>query len=525
MSEVILFDLDGTLTDSAEGITKSVQYALSHFGIRINDLKALECFVGPPLKEQFMQFGNFSEEEAEKAVEFYRERYSTIGLYENRPYDGIYAILEMLRSRGKILAVASSKPECFVKEILRHFDLAKYFAVVVGSELDGRRTQKAEVIEEALRRLNCQNHRESVLMVGDRKHDVEGAKECGLQCIGVAFGYGGKEELQRAGAVYIAQRVEDLSVIVSLNGDETSDVRMDRERMLREQEWYPADVSKKSCGESFLYRFWRVLYPVGIHFLIAFAVAIAVQMLLIGLYRNEGIYKLQERVFKMSLITTGISGFLTIPLAAWLFKKDEEKRGCGGKWVNAGNILATAVLAIAVSHLLNIFMSLLRLPELFPSYEEGLGTVMEMQSPWILFIVVGIIAPISEELIFRALVQQRIRDYIGKKWAIFLSALCFGIYHGNMLQFIYAALLGILLAVLYEKTGSLWIPVTAHIAANQWSCFAGYILQPFSSVPYGGLLIIGVECVLTLLCAGYILGHKIPLQNVGKTAENAEKLA
>lgn len=516
MSEIILFDLDGTLTDSAEGITKSVQYALTHFGIRINDLKTLECFVGPPLKEQFMQFCNFSEEEAAKAVEFYRERYSAIGLYENRPYDGIYEMLELLRSHGKILAVASSKPECFVKEILKHFDLAKYFAVVVGSELDGKRTRKADVIEEALRRLNCQEHRECVLMVGDRSYDVEGAKECGLQCIGAAFGYGSREELQKAGAVYIAQKVEDLSILVSVDKEE----KQEQARILPDQKWYPV---KKQKQENLLIKIWRVLYPIGIHYLITLAATIGIEMLWIMARMRDGIdlqteREVQELVWEMlnktALITTGIGGFLTIPVTAWLFKKDEAKREHRGKWLNAGNLLVTALLAVSVSHLLNILIILLNLSEIFPSYQDGLGAIMEAQSPWTLLIVVGIIAPIVEELIFRGLVQKRIRDYLGAGWAVLLSALCFGIYHGNMIQFIYAAFLGILFALLHEKTGSLWIPITAHIAANLWSCFADIILSPLAEVLYGGLIIIGGQLVLAILSASYIFGHKNSARNI-----------
>ncbi len=151
MWNTILFDLDGTLTDSAEGITKSVQYALAHFGIQETDLKKLECFVGPPLKEQFMKYCGFSEEQGQEAVRVYRERYSKIGIWENHAYMGIKEMLAKLCTRGYTLGVASSKPTHFVKQILERFELLPYFEVVVGSELDGSRTDKAEVIEEALR--------------------------------------------------------------------------------------------------------------------------------------------------------------------------------------------------------------------------------------------------------------------------------------------------------------------------------------------------------------------------------------
>lgn len=506
MSEVILFDLDGTLTDSAEGITKSVQYALSHFGICVNDLKSLECFVGPPLKEQFMKYCNFTEEQAEQAVTAYRERYSTIGIYENRPYDRIYEVLELLRSKGQILAVASSKPEYFVKEILRHFDLEKYFAVVVGSEMDGRRTRKAEVIEEALRRLNYQKRRECVLMVGDRSHDVEGAKECGLQCIGAAYGYGGTEELRKAGAVYIAEKVEDLGILANLGEDEQECAQ----RMMNAQTWYPVNptVQQKTYRDNFLFKCWRVIYPLGIHFLIAMIIAILLDVVVMVTNWGSGMEKVQQLILQWAIVATGISGFLTIPIGVWLFKKDEARRLQGTKWLNAGNVLATVLFAVAASHLLNILLIVLNVFDLFPTYQEGMGAAIEMQSGWTLLIVVGIIAPISEELIFRGLIQRRIRDYLGTVWAIIISAVIFGIYHGNMVQFIYATLLGVLLALLYEKTQSLWIPIAAHMAANLWSSFGNYLLQPIIDIPGIDRVIVGTELGVVLLCGIWLLGHK-----------------
>ena len=150
MFDYCLFDLDGTLTDPREGITKSVQYALQAFGIEEPDLKKLEPFIGPPLKDSFMEFYGFTGEEAERAIAVYRERFAPVGIFENQVYPGIPQMLERLYRRGTRLAVASSKPIGFVKQILAHFDIEKYFDVVVGSELDGTRGTKEEVVEEAL---------------------------------------------------------------------------------------------------------------------------------------------------------------------------------------------------------------------------------------------------------------------------------------------------------------------------------------------------------------------------------------
>lgn len=198
MYRAILFDLDGTLTQSGEGITKSVQYALEKLGKPEPDLKKLEVFVGPPLLQQFMKYAGLDEETAVKAVEYYRERYTDVGIFENRPYPGVEEMLEGLKRKEYILAVASSKPERFVRRILDHFHLTGYFQEIVGSEMNGGRTSKAEVIEEALSRLHMSGCRKDVIMVGDKEHDVLGAREAGISCVAVSYGYGTEEELKNA---------------------------------------------------------------------------------------------------------------------------------------------------------------------------------------------------------------------------------------------------------------------------------------------------------------------------------------
>lgn len=210
MYKVILFDLDGTLTESGEGITKSVQYALEKLGLPEPDLKKLEVFVGPPLLQQFMKYAGLDEETAVKAVEYYRERYTDIGIFENEVYPGVEDMLDKLRGKGYILAVASSKPERFVKKVLDHFDLTKYFQEIVGSEMNGGRTSKSDVIEEALDRLHMADHREQVVMVGDKEHDVFGARKAGLQCLAVSYGYGSEEELKNANPLKIADSAQEV---------------------------------------------------------------------------------------------------------------------------------------------------------------------------------------------------------------------------------------------------------------------------------------------------------------------------
>ena len=216
MFDYCLFDLDGTLTDPREGITKSVQYALQAFGIEEPDLKKLEPFIGPPLKDSFMEFYGFTGEEAERAIAVYRERFAPVGIFENQVYPGIPQMLERLYRRGTRLAVASSKPIGFVKQILAHFDIEKYFDVVVGSELDGTRGTKEEVVEEALGRLGIltmpvTERHVRCAMTGDRKFDIQGARAGGLTGVGVRFGFAEEGELEEAGAEYIAETVAGLA--------------------------------------------------------------------------------------------------------------------------------------------------------------------------------------------------------------------------------------------------------------------------------------------------------------------------
>ena len=210
MYKAIFFDLDGTLTESGEGITKSVQYALEKLGKPEEDLDKLRVFIGPPLMEQFMKYADVDETEARRAVEYYRERYAVKGIFENWPYDGVENLLRELKGRGYILAVASSKPEYYVTKILDYFNLSSYFEVVVGSEMNGARTSKTEVIEEALKRLNMSDRRKEVLMVGDKEHDVLGARAAGLACVAVGYGYGTKEELTAAQPLKIVASIEEL---------------------------------------------------------------------------------------------------------------------------------------------------------------------------------------------------------------------------------------------------------------------------------------------------------------------------
>lgn len=208
----VLFDLDGTLTDPALGITKSVAYALESFGIQTDDLGELYKFIGPPLKDSFMEYCGFNEEQALAGIEKYREYFRDTGIYENKLYPGIKEMLEKLKDNGIKVILATSKPKIFADIILEHFDIMKYFDLTCGCEMDGTRGKKGEVIRYALDTAGI--GADSVVMVGDRKHDVIGAKEVGIMCIGVLFGYGGYEELKEAGADEIVETVGELENVL-----------------------------------------------------------------------------------------------------------------------------------------------------------------------------------------------------------------------------------------------------------------------------------------------------------------------
>lgn len=206
MKKTILFDLDGTLTDSGEGIINCVIYALEHFGLPIPSRDSLRYFVGPPLHESFVKQGVPSDR-AEEAVAVYRERYIPIGKFENEPYPGIRQLLEALKTQGYTLFVATSKPEQMSIDILNHFDLAKYFDRICGASMDTSRSNKEAVIQYLIQ----ENGRaDNMVMVGDTKFDVLGAKAHGIPCIGVSWGYGTIAEMQDAGAVAIADTMEKL---------------------------------------------------------------------------------------------------------------------------------------------------------------------------------------------------------------------------------------------------------------------------------------------------------------------------
>lgn len=213
--KVILFDLDGTLTDPKLGITKGVEYALRDFGVKVDSLDDLTRFIGPPLYESFARFYGFNEERTDRAITLFREYFAEKGIFENFIYPGIIQLLEALKNKDKTLIVATSKPVVYAKKIITHFKMDKYFDSVKGSHLNGKYSNKTELLEKILKDLDCNN--EDVLMIGDRKHDIIAANNNGIDSLGVTYGYSLPGELKEAGATCIVKSIEELGEELNLS--------------------------------------------------------------------------------------------------------------------------------------------------------------------------------------------------------------------------------------------------------------------------------------------------------------------
>lgn len=213
MLQYCFFDLDGTITDPKIGITSSVAYALEKYGITVEDKDQLTTFIGPPLHESFRKYFGFSHMAAYDAVDKYREYYKTQGIFENFLYDGMADLLKSLQNAGIKIVMATSKPEIFAQQIAEYFHIDSHFTCIAGSELDGTRVAKDEVIAYAMERIGIKDTA-GTIMIGDRMHDIVGAKKNGMKSIGVLYGYGNRMELEDAGADYIVESVEELKTLL-----------------------------------------------------------------------------------------------------------------------------------------------------------------------------------------------------------------------------------------------------------------------------------------------------------------------
>lgn len=458
MIKYILFDLDGTLTDPKIGITSCVQYALKHFGIEEPNLDKLEPFIGPPLKDSFMEYYNFTEEQAEEAIEKYRERFQTIGIFENKLYKGIPGLLKYLKSEGRHLAIASSKPTVFVERILEHFKIKRYFDVVIGSELDGTRGTKEEVVKEALNQLfdGKPVDRAQTVMIGDRKFDIQGAKSWFIQSIGVTYGYGSEEELKQAGANYIVKDVKQLQELLL-----AVEMRVKNEPPLR--------------------KIWLIVLPFLTFFMVRQLTVY------IGLYILKEIYFVTSgTVFEkflqmtsdgqMGLTNYGINilstfSFVIAGIAIWylnrpLLKKTEERaKLLHPKRENVVTYLLMGISCVGLALGFNILFYLTGFTQSSESFQEVSKTQYSV-SMLLGLLIYGVIAPISEEIAFRGVLYNRVKKIFNPSVGIVMTSVFFAIYHGNVVQGVFAFLMGMVITYLYEEFGYLYIAILAHSIMN-----------------------------------------------------------
>lgn len=536
MFSYLLFDLDGTISDPKEGITGCVQYALQSFGIEEPDRDKLEPFIGPPLRDSFMQFYGFTPEQAEEATGKYRERFNEKGKYENDLYPGIAALLKDLQASGAHLAIASSKPTVFVEDILRYFGIRQYFEIVVGSELDGTRDKKEDVVAEVLRQFSERGATDpsQVVMIGDRKFDIEGAKAAGTHSIGVSYGYGAPGELEAAGAEIIVKDVEGLRRV--LLGQQSGENRQQRpDPQLQPPPWYGAQRPQESSRaqeragyqqggyggpqnagyRQGIYsgqgnagyrqrrpesRGKKIAKAIGVSILamaVYYAVVsvIATVVLLAGMFLFDAGRSDDAYYFWLNLANAfGIIGGFAACFGIW----HREIHIRSSKPLNAISLVPMAVLAAGLAMGMNGLLNMIELYKYSPTYQE----VAQLQGDipvWLGILSYGILAPLGEETVFRGIVYGKLKKVCGVPTAIFLSGLAFGLFHGNLVQAVYATVLGIVLALVYEIYDNILIAMLFHGIANLFV----YLLVDLTDI--GGIFMIPVSCIFFLVMSAVAL--------------------
>ena len=548
MFSYILFDLDGTLSDPKQGICGSVQYALKSFGIDEPDLDRLEPFIGPPLRDSFMRYYDFTPEQAEAAVAKYRERFSVTGKYENTLYPGITVLLHDLEQAGAKLAVASSKPTVYVEDILVHFGIRQYFDIVVGSELDGTRDRKEEVVLEALRQLAQRYGAKpwEVVMVGDRSFDIEGAKAAGTHNIAVAYGYAQPGELEQAGAEIIVRDVQGLRQVLlggaghfarqgaGQNGrqDGWQNARqpgrgagqeppVGSSRRYRSSAWQNAGQSAGQGGAAGAWQnarqnagqnaaapggrklsdkarnFWKAVgmsaLAMGTYYMVSIGISMGVLLLAIllspvlevfGIGVGEESYNLWMNLANAAATLGAFAACFGIWHKQMAFKPQKSIDGL--------SVVPMVILAAASAVGMNGLLNVIELYRYSPTFQEI--SQIQFDTPiWLGILSYGILAPLGEEVVFRGVVYGQLKKVMKVPAAIVLSGLAFGLFHGNLVQAVYATVIGVLLALVYELYGTLAAPMVFHSVANLFV----YIVLDLTS--FGDAFLTPAACIFFLV--------------------------
>ncbi len=479
--QYILFDLDGTLTDSKPGITKCVQFALESFGIREDNVDHLEKFIGPPLRQSFPEYYGFDDEQTAKAIKKYRERYNTKGVYENEIYPHMADFLKECKESGCKLAIASSKPQYLVEQVLEHFEIRRFFDVIIGALGDGVRDTKTEVMEEALRCFFPDTNRRrgkedlrdmtkeafprtKVLMVGDRGFDIEGAKHFGIESLGVTYGYAPDGELKQAGADYLADSLEGMRRVIL--GSWQSE----------QQKKLPS--IKKSM---------EILLPLCFYWLLT-QLVILIAGVIIGVLNGNSqtggqAAWIRAHSDQIAVWINGMAVVATYPFTFALFRQDRKTEMSAivtryndkrmKKWS-----IPIFVWAGSVALGLNILLEKLAVMRHSASFAK-VSSIQFSVSATVGILIFGILTPIGEELIFRGILYNRMKRYFSPLLSVVLSAFIFGIYHGNLVQFVYAFGMGICMAILYESFERISAPVFFHCGANTFV----YLVTKMKTLP------------------------------------------
>lgn len=538
MWNTVLFDLDGTLTDSSEGIMKCVQYATEKaLGFTETREDVLKSFIGPPLTTSFMKYDGVTEEDAKRAIKVYRERYQVTGIYENKLYPGIKEMLCALKEKGYKVGLASSKPELYCRQILGFFQIAQYFDVIVGAPLNetGAGAEKPQLVEKAIVSLNMENRRDNVVMVGDRSYDIEGAKTCRISSVGVRYGFASAGELERAGADAIVNTVDELKFFLqrqmgnsgSFKGEEYNASHYDQRQntqneYMKDQDFLHTESERQGyaqyqrTGRVKLYPFdggtfrqvLRCAWPAVLALAIEFFIGIVVGAL-------GGVLHISQADIEsgtVDLVLSGAMDAIFLIVFGLMLKKDEEiRRNFGArerllqkqKYSFSDGCLTICAM-LAVSFLGDLVLNLLmKENDTYAQYTEQLSHA----NVFLVLLFVGILPPFAEEVLFRGVFYRRLRDYLGTFWAAGISGIVFGVFHGNLAQGAAAAIMGFALALLYEHFGTLFASVTAHMAVNVFAVVTMHLDTSSSAISLVTL------AVVILLAAGVISIYQIFFQS------------
>ena len=509
MWDTVLFDLDGTLTDSGLGIKRCVQYATKKaLGFEETREEVLRSFVGPPLLDSFLKYDGVTREDAERAIAAYRERYKVKGIYENTLYPGVAEMLKAIRAKGCTIALTSSKPELYCRQILGFFHIAEYFDCIVGAPMDESRADKRSMIARTLLQLGKQNDRQSVVMVGDRCFDVEGAHAEGISSVGVRYGYAPAGELERAKPDAIVSSVQELQMYLTEEMQKPADHEGGRV-FYKEQEYGRATSGSEKkkqggvypCDGSAFHRVLRCVWPA--------LLAIAIELLLgfvfgmIGTMTGAIEENMSGDTGELNMFLTSVMDVCFVIVYGLIYRKDNAvRKGYGAEerlLKQNGYRLLDAVFTVCAMLTVSFFADLLLTLLMREGDAYSRLTEQLREEPfYISVLLTGVLAPFAEECLFRGVLYRRIRDYLGIWWAAVISAAVFGAFHGNLAQGVAAGAMGFVLALLYEHYGTLKASITAHMAVNIF----GVVSMRMSSEKQIQTMVGGA--VVLLLAAGIV---------------------